>query len=282
METNIPYLSSGEFAKIVNVEKHVLYYYDEIGLFKPVFVDESGYRYYSYYQYDTFVLIMFMKKIGLSLQDIKQYNQTRSPALLLKILSNKNEAIDQHIKELENLKRLLDYVRNKTKQGLDSPYNQVIKKRFPAERLFVSDTIDHVQTKDFAKLMRDYVSFCNAQKLLVSNYVGLIVSKDELSERHSRVYLALYVTVIGSSKSTHGSLRPAGEYLTLIHRGSYVQLDQSYQRLIEYGQKNNLVLDDHIYEQTLINDIAIDREDEFIIELSILILHEVHEKVHLV
>ena len=45
-------LTCGTFAKICGVEKHVLFHYDEINLFKPAYVNDKGYRYYSYRQYD--------------------------------------------------------------------------------------------------------------------------------------------------------------------------------------------------------------------------------------
>ena len=44
-------LTCGTFAKICGIEKHVLFHYDEIDLFKPIYVNEKGYRYYSYHQY---------------------------------------------------------------------------------------------------------------------------------------------------------------------------------------------------------------------------------------
>ena len=45
------YLSIGQFAKLCHIHKKTLFYYDEIGLFKPQKVDENGYRYYSIYQF---------------------------------------------------------------------------------------------------------------------------------------------------------------------------------------------------------------------------------------
>lgn len=51
-------LTCGTFAKICGVEKHVLFHYDEINLFKPAYVNDKGYRYYSYRQYDKFKVII--------------------------------------------------------------------------------------------------------------------------------------------------------------------------------------------------------------------------------
>ncbi len=44
--------SMGEYARIAQVSKRLLRYYDEIGLFQPLKIDrESGHRYYSASQF---------------------------------------------------------------------------------------------------------------------------------------------------------------------------------------------------------------------------------------
>ena len=49
-------LTTGEFAKICNVKKHTLFHYDDIGLLKPDYYDENGYRFYSYSQLNLFYI----------------------------------------------------------------------------------------------------------------------------------------------------------------------------------------------------------------------------------
>ena len=50
MKLKLKPLTTGEFAKICNVKKHTLFHYDDIGLLKPDYYDENGYRFYSYSQ----------------------------------------------------------------------------------------------------------------------------------------------------------------------------------------------------------------------------------------
>lgn len=59
--------------KISNVTTKTLRYYDEIGLIKPVYVnDENGYRYYSATQLETVLLIGKLKWYGFSLDEIAE------------------------------------------------------------------------------------------------------------------------------------------------------------------------------------------------------------------
>ena len=79
-------LKIGEFSKLTNISVRMLHHYDEIGLFKPSIVKENQYRYYSHHQYDTFTIITILKSIGMSLNDIKIYLETRTPQLLIDLL----------------------------------------------------------------------------------------------------------------------------------------------------------------------------------------------------
>lgn len=56
MKLKLKPLTTGEFAKICNVKKHTLFHYDDIGLLKPDYYDENGYRFYSYSQLNLFYI----------------------------------------------------------------------------------------------------------------------------------------------------------------------------------------------------------------------------------
>jgi len=64
----------GEMAKIHNISTQTLRYYDSIGLLKPRHKDEeNGYRYYDIEQFAQLDSILFLKKLGMPLKDIKKY-----------------------------------------------------------------------------------------------------------------------------------------------------------------------------------------------------------------
>ncbi|MBM6801011.1 MerR family DNA-binding transcriptional regulator, partial [Coprobacillus cateniformis] len=44
------FMTTGEFAKFCQVTKRVLFYYDELDLLKPAYMNEKGYRYYAMHQ----------------------------------------------------------------------------------------------------------------------------------------------------------------------------------------------------------------------------------------
>ena len=115
------YLTAGEFAKICGVAKHVLFHYDEIHLFQPAYRDEHGYRYYSYHQYDTFLVITNLKKMGMSLSAIRIYLKQRDPQMFLRLLDEKyaDIVIDETGKTpgdtVDELRRVIEGMMDKDK-----------------------------------------------------------------------------------------------------------------------------------------------------------------------
>ncbi len=118
----------GEFSKLTNVPIKTLRYYDEINLFKPQEIDLfSGYRYYSEDQIDDLKVILSLKEVGFSLEEIKKNKNNYSEALMQK----KKDELMLEQENLENKIKKLDYLRSKIKNNriiISGDVNEEIKK----------------------------------------------------------------------------------------------------------------------------------------------------------
>ena len=101
------YFSTGEFAKLCNVNKKTLFYYDEIGLFKPEIVKENGYRYYSVYQLEVFDIIHTLRDLGVPLKQIKSFIDERNPKSVVKFFEYKTGEIENEIKQLRRKQEIM-------------------------------------------------------------------------------------------------------------------------------------------------------------------------------
>ena len=101
------YFSTGEFAKLCNVNKKTLFYYDEIGLFKPEIVKENGYRYYSVYQLEVFDIIYTLRDLGVPLKQIKSFIDERNPKSVVEFFKYKTEEIENEIKQLRRKQEIM-------------------------------------------------------------------------------------------------------------------------------------------------------------------------------
>ena len=92
--------TTGQFAKLNGVNKRTLHYYDEIGLFSPDFKGENGYRYYTCFQTVQLELILMLRKVGLSIEEIIRYQQSPSGTSFADLITEKKRFIDKSIQEL--------------------------------------------------------------------------------------------------------------------------------------------------------------------------------------
>jgi len=98
----------GDFSKETVVSIKTFRYYNEIDLFNPVEVDLfTGYRYYSSDQIEDLNLILKLKKVGFSLEEIKKYWNNFNNDIMLKkrdeLIKNIDE-LKENISEIENLR----------------------------------------------------------------------------------------------------------------------------------------------------------------------------------
>lgn len=95
-----------ELAKISGVTIRTLHYYDEIGLLKPGYVNEAGYRFYTQKQLMLLQQILCYKELNFDLKQIKSilYDPTFD---LLASLKNQKELLESHLSQTKELIRMI-------------------------------------------------------------------------------------------------------------------------------------------------------------------------------
>ena len=100
----------GEFSKLAKTSIRTLRYYDEADLFKPSFVDDNGYRYYSMEDFNKLVRILEFRELGFSINEIKEiFNGSDIKNALL----NRSREIEN---EISKSKKNLSLIKNLIKQ----------------------------------------------------------------------------------------------------------------------------------------------------------------------
>jgi len=247
------YLTSGQFAKLCNVEKHVLFYYEEIGLFSPILIKENGYRYYSYRQFAVFEIIKSLQKIGMSLADIKVYLEKRSPALFTKLLSEKEKELLSQISDLKAIQQTITSFKHNTDEGMMQPSNIIELVYLPAQLVIFSQPIRSKEENDITLSILDFQTYAN-QHSLPYRSVKYVMSIEGLRNQNFTSPRYLYIEASRNIKGvTH--MREEMMALTMIHLGDYDSLHLSYKKLLAYADAHKIPLSDYGYEELLISKI---------------------------
>ena len=101
-------ISISSMARLHSLSRQTLIHYDHIDLFKPVEVDEKGYRYYSRAQIPFLRKIVFLKSLGLSLDSIKEVLSNTNPKKILEFYSAYKTKVNQQIAELNDVREALN------------------------------------------------------------------------------------------------------------------------------------------------------------------------------
>ncbi len=115
--------STGQFAKLANVTERTIRYYDKIGLLKPSFVMENGYRKYTQSDLLKLQKILSLKHMGFSLEEI--YPMVSKEQNIKESFSMQIDLLDSQIKHLQVIKDSMEnFVQNVDERNID--WNQII------------------------------------------------------------------------------------------------------------------------------------------------------------
>ncbi len=261
------YFTTGEFAKMCNVEKHVLFHYDDIGLFRPAVIKKNGYRYYSYHQYFTFSVIINLKKLGMSLKDIKIYLEQRNPSMFLDLLEEKSKHVAEKIKYFQDIQETIQSMKAMTTEGINS-HNRIYLEALPSEIILRSDNMENSSNETFVSFMHEYIKFCQNLGITVQESVGNIISVNNLRKKNFASLSYLYIKA-KSFLPGKTVIRKPGIYLCGYFKGSYDDLHHAYEKMLDYADENGIVLGNYSFEEYLISDIAEKDQSHYITKLMI-------------
>lgn len=263
------YFSTGEFAKLCNVNKKTLFYYDEIGLFKPEIVKENGYRYYSVYQLEVFDIIHTLRDLGVPLKQIKSFIDERNPKSVVKFFEYKTGEIENEIKQLRRKQEIMS---NKIKiikeaEKIRNNIDDLSIEEQDEEYLVLSKNIDKSKFPYDSEVYANHLNYCYNQDLYIGYPLGFIKTIDDLYSENDYAY-TYYYTKVNKNDGENIIKKPKGKYLVGYLNGSYIDIPGLYKKMLDYVKTHNLELIGHSYEEELINLIAVKDMNDYIIKVS--------------
>ena len=158
--------SIGELSKYQKISKQTLIFYDKIGLFRPAYVDpNNGYRYYSASQIDYLDTILLMKKIGFSLNEIKDHMQHYNIDSSLVALRNQLTVIDRQIQELRLIRNRLLHrcVQMENARIYTEKESPVILEDVPVQHLLVQEVEEPCTLREISIATKKFFSAAAAR-----------------------------------------------------------------------------------------------------------------------
>ena len=267
-ENEIIKLTVSQFAKLHNVNKRTLHYYDEIGIFSPDYKGENGYRYYDYMQGVDFEYIKMLKELNMGLDEIKRYIDNPNEEDFKEIAEVKIKEIDQEIRTLNRRREVLEDKLNKLNKCDDLRKKNSVKVIDCEEQKFFY-TPFKFEDDDLKQLISHIKDVWSVDEYCKG--IGSFISVDKIQRGEFEEYDGLFIEMLDDmeSKNTKNTIiKPKGKYICAYHMGDWDTLPDFYDEIVKYAEENNLTLVGYSFEIGM-NDFAISDMKDYITQIMI-------------
>ena len=266
-------LSITEIAKMRQVTRETLWYYDRIGLSTRDYVDpQTRYRYYSIRQYEKLGTIKELRQLGMSIHDITDYfsgrNLRKSHQLLLHQLELLEEEIRKQQLLSEILRRKLHFLSEITPPP---PVDKVFCRAFPQRYMITfgepaGGSREHAFA--FTRLER-YLD--EVAPILASDRIGVYADWHLLEPSDDYIPAVPMIFVERDAiESEHKRTIPPGDYLCMNYRrGELERYHPSFARLHTYMAEHGWVLNGMIFQFYKIDVTLTSDPDETLMEIQV-------------
>ncbi|MBS4171730.1 MerR family transcriptional regulator [Bacillus sp. FJAT-49736] len=263
------YLTTGEFAKLCKVNKQTLFYYDQIGLFSPEYKNEKGYRFYSIRQLELFSVIDLLKELDMSLNDIQQYTQNKSPESFLSIMYQKKEEIVKKRQEIEAKEKIIDTKIALMEEALDLDFNQITLEQFPEASLYISRNIENITAEEFVEVISDFINELDVLQLDTGYPIGVITKREQILKGEFTNYSYLYIEQPNPKEGYPYFKSVKGKFLSGYHIGDEKTIHKTYQRIFSEMERLNLELGDYVFEEYIYDTVVMNHKEHYVTKIMI-------------
>ena len=265
------YFKTAEFAALCGVKKDTLLHYDHIGLLKPQWVGENGYRYYAAQQLRTYDLIAVLRRLGTPLAEIRDYLTRRSPQALLELLEEKEAQLAAERRRLEEMSRLLHTAMEGAQLAQAVRPGEIRLETLPPAHCAVVEAPDFAGGKfeeaRYLLHIRQLLAWAREHGT-VSLASGDIICRESM-EKGDFMEDYYFCLVPPETQGWPLRVRPGGTYAVLYHQGSYQSEYAACRRLWEWVHAQGYPVDGDLYEENLVDYTTSEDPRGYLLKLSL-------------
>lgn len=238
------YITAGEFAKLASTTKRTILWYDQMEILKPIKTDQqTSYRYYSPSQIIDFQVILLLRKLCFSIEEIKTFLKRNKSLKLL--FGLKRKLVEKEIVSLQlALSNINSYYANLDLNGtLVKPQ---IKKVKPFWIYYIDKVGAYAQIESFCLELVSY--FKNAPKSMTT--LSLFEEEQYRPQKAKMKIAVVWKRNLklkpGTEKMVKKMLVPSYKALSYTHRGFGSLLSLMWKQLEKYAKKRGFTLNHHL------------------------------------
>ncbi len=231
-------LRIGDFARLARISVPTLRHYDDMGLLKPIRVDEgTGYRYYAFDQLPRLNRILAYKDLGFALDQITAMVGEDIPRSELRSLLQlkQNELRGDIAGQTARLKRLEARLRIIEEEGMDPSYAVMVKS---VGELLVASVRGRLNApEEQSRLWQDLHDFLAPRKIAFAPPFITIYHADE-PDVDAEVSVPIAEPLEPADRVEIRRLPAHENMASTVHHGSFREIDPAYRAVFRWIDVN--------------------------------------------
>lgn len=260
--------TTGEFSELCSVKKQTLFHYDEIGILKPQYRNDKGYRFYTLKQLETYSVIDILKDLGLSLTEIKEFLDIRSLPKTINLLADKEQEIDLKIQQLKQQKLTIQNKKNYLSESYRADFSSKNIVTLPTQYYLLSDTIGDVTLKSSSHKLMSFINFIKHNHLDSGYPIGVIIAKNNIQNDKFTEFTNFYIQVEQNIEQSHFT-RDQGQYIIAYHEGPDETLYKTHKKIKDYLINTGFKMIGDSFEEYVVDEISTNGPDKYVTKISI-------------
>ena len=258
--------SISEFAKLSRTTRDTLLHYDKIGLLSPRSRGGNNYRFYSSRQLVVVNVIRTLQGLGLTLAEIADIRDNRTPEMINGLFAQQIEKIDDKIESWIRARKLLFAFQKNIDSVMDADEKEIAILFKPAEAVVMGELNDYSRGRNaYDALLSFYHEIDEKYPEIDMNYPVWGFFSGERIKNGDWVWPDRYYLY---NPEGHDR-KPAALYAVGYARGGYGQSDELYRRMTAYIDGNGFEISGNAYEEYPLNEICVSDPGNYLIRVMI-------------
>lgn len=260
----------GDFSKLTLVSVRMLRYYDEVGLFKPVKVDNfTSYRYYSASQIEELNSIITLRDLGFNVAEIAKVLDEKSKDVRKQILLNKKSEIISGIEKNQlMLKKLDSEIDNIYKEKTKMNYKVEIKS-LPAYKTITYRDIIPAYDQE-GTLWHKLTEFVESNKIGCAGIAFAMYHDECYKESGVDVEVLMQVDKLGKSedKYIYRETESVDNCASILVPGDYSNIGPAFNYLGQWIEENGYTICGNMRQVSIKGPWNEDKPENYLVEIQ--------------
>lgn len=263
--------SIGEISKIYNLGTDSLRYYEKKGILSPARKD-NGYRVYTLDDIWRLNTIKDMRKLGFSVNQIKEYIDNRSIETTTDLIEKEIKIIEEEIMPLIRLRETLEKkLKTLDKLRKTERFEEVKIEKLKERKIIFTDD-EFLKGEEIDLAFRALESRDDSKLSLFANKdMGVFISEEGLEKGDYTLYQNAFF-LVEDNESTYDDTIPEGYFATLVYRGSYKKNPEYFSKMIKVIKEKGYVPNAPAIKIYRLDIHGTSFEEEFITEIQLPII----------